>query len=557
VTPGAWWRAWPGRSRSLLARLGALSARPDRLAAVLFEQPGVGLVAIDRGGAIVRANAAMRALAGPAADLRAGAPVAALFAEGDRDAALAEIAFCLRGQPARPAVAIALAAGATVGVAALGLREADGRVGGALLRLSDLSAQRELEAQLAQAQKLQAVGQLAGGIAHDFNNLLTAVLGAAESAAGRGELPAELAEDLAQIRASARRGADLVRQLLAFGRQQTLQPRVLALNAVVSEISGLLRRLLGSRIRLDLELEEPGGQVRADPTQLDQVLVNLAVNARDAMPDGGRLLLRTGHLTLLRARGGGAEAVPPGRYVMVEVADSGCGIAPDILPRIFDPFFTTRRERGGTGLGLSTVHGIVRQSEGFLEVESRLGEGTTLRVFLPRTDDRAMSIPPPPPAPPPAPPPPPRAAAAGPVARGKILLVDDEAPVRRLAERALLAAGWSVVAVAGGEEAVRALDAAPGAWAALVTDIAMPGMDGVQVARAVRARTGQPGLPVLMMSGYAEAALRQSLAGEIRVAFLAKPYAPGELAASLASLLEAAGEMPANLSVANTHTTNI
>ena len=211
---------------------------------------------------------------------------------------------------------------------------------------NDITAQRRLEAQLTQSQKLQAVGQLAGGIAHDFNNLLTAVMGAADDALARKLPDQETVEDLEQIRGSAERGAALVRQLLAFGRQQTLQPRPVSINASVESVSGLLRRLLGSTIRLELQLEQPGRTVRVDPTQLDQVLVNLAVNARDAMAEGGQLTLRTGSITLYRPLVRGEETIPPGRYVMVEVQDTGVGIPPDVLPRIFDPFFTTRARAG-------------------------------------------------------------------------------------------------------------------------------------------------------------------------------------------------------------------
>ena len=310
----------------------------------------------------------------------------------------------------------------------------------------DISTEKRLEAQLAHSHKLQAVGQLAGGIAHDFNNLLTAMIGAADEVLQRPELAAEVMDDVRQIRASADRGAALVRQLLAFGRQQTLQPRVIAINDAITDISALLRRLLGSNVRLELELEEPGRMVRVDPTQLDQVLVNLAVNARDAMPNGGTLTLHSGHITLFRPLTRGQETIPPGRYVMIEVGDTGVGIPPDVLSRVFDPFFTTRRERGGSGLGLSTVHGIVRQSDGFLAVESEVGQGTRMRVYLPR-HEAADGVPSPSRATPPpvvvAPAPvAPVLVQPGPAALRTLLLVDDEMPVLRLAERALSRRGW-------------------------------------------------------------------------------------------------------------------
>ena len=347
------------------------------------------------------------------------------------------------------------AGAATVEISAVALREEDESVSGAILQLTDITIQRRLEAQLAQSQKLQAVGQLAGGIAHDFNNLLTAMTGAADDALARGLPDAETVEDLEQIRSSADRGAALVRQLLAFGRQQTLQPRPVSINAAVESVSGLLRRLLGSTIKLDLQLEDPGRTVRVDPTQLDQVLVNLAVNARDAMADGGQLTLRTGHIALYRALVRGEETIPPGRYVMIEVQDTGVGIPPDVLPRIFDPFFTTRRERGGSGLGLSTVHGIIRQSDGFLAVDSLVGKGTRIRIYLPRYDGDEVGIPT-------APAPSLERTAPAERVNGRatartVLLVDDEDGVRRLAVRALTKAGWAVLSAESGEAALALL----------------------------------------------------------------------------------------------------
>ncbi len=321
--------AWRDRGRRQ-PLLRQLAGRLEGLPAVLFEAAGAGMLAVDRAGRIVRANAVLHDMVGARADLSPGAPARLVFAAAEREQAMDEMRIALSGAPARPPFATRLEdarAGpeAAVSASVVGLR-ADGPIAGALLRLTDITLQRQLQAQLAQAQKLQAVGSLAGGIAHDFNNLLTAVLGAAEAIAGRGALDAETLEDAAQIRASAGRGAALVRQLLAFGRQQTLQPQVLAVNAVIGDLSGLLRRLLGRKIHLEVVLEQPGRRVRADPTQLDQVLVNLAVNARDAMPDGGTLTLQSGHLTVYRPLLGGVEVIPPGRYVMIEVRDTGGGI---------------------------------------------------------------------------------------------------------------------------------------------------------------------------------------------------------------------------------------
>ena len=543
------------RPRRQPALLRQLASPLTGLPALLFDATGTGLVVIDRAGRVVRANAVLRDMLGLLVDLSPGAPAALVFAAAERGQSWEEVRLALAGRPSRQSFATRLEdsrAGpdAAVSASVVPLREpatpgAEPPVVGALLRIVDITLQRQLQTQLAQAQKLQAVGSLAGGIAHDFNNLLTAVQGAAEAVAARPGLDADTAEDVAVIRASVGRGAALVRQLLAFGRQQTLQPQVLAVNDVVTDLSGLLRRLLGSAIRLEVELERPGRLVRADPTQLDQVLVNLAVNARDAMPDGGTLTLRSGHQTLYRPMPGGAEAIPPGRYVMIEVQDTGTGIPPDVLPRIFDPFFTTRRDQGGSGLGLSTVHGIVRQSGGFLDVDSTPGEGTRLRIYLPRHDGEPVAIPQ---APEPGFPAPAAPAPAEPMRRGIVLLVDDEEPVRRLAERALARQGWEVVSAECGEAALDRLAALPTAGpggappiAAIVTDMVMPGMDGAALVRCARALLGRPALPALLVSGYAEASLRDALAAEPGVAFLPKPYALKQLAERLAEIAAPVG----------------
>ncbi|MBN8890819.1 MAG: hypothetical protein BGP12_15660 [Rhodospirillales bacterium 70-18] len=552
-----------------------LAGAEDAVLRVLFEEASTGALIVDRAGRVVRANALLRKLLGEAGDLAVGASAERLFDRAGRDAAWEAVTALLAGRAPGPASFATRLAGAedapTVSVAMIPLREADHQVSGAILRFSDITLQKQLEAQLAQSQKLQAVGQLAGGIAHDFNNLLTAVIGAADSMAAHPGLDGEMREDVEQIRTSAARGAALVRQLLAFGRQQTLQPRVVAVNAAIADLSGLLRRLLGETIRLEMELEPPGRTVRVDPSQLDQVLVNLAVNARDAMKQGGTLTLRSGHITLFRPLVRGSETIAPGRYVMIEVADTGAGIPPEVLPRIFDPFFTTKREGGGHGLGLSTVHGIVRQSGGYLGVESEPGMGTRMRIYLPRWEE-AVAIPrrPRPAAAPLAVAPPSgsppesgrdsgrdsgresAASPAGPTAPrpfgqgvpGLVLLVEDEDAVRRLAERTLARHGWTVLAADSGEAALALLEALPGGQApplaAIVTDMVMPGMDGAALVRAVRQRLGTPALPAILVSGYAEETLRQDVDATATV-FLPKPYALKELAAKLAMVAGSGG----------------
>jgi two-component system cell cycle sensor histidine kinase/response regulator CckA len=295
----------------------------------------------------------------------------------------------------------------------------------------------------------------------------------------------------------------------------------------------LLHRLLGRRVRLSLSLEEPGRRVRIDPTQLDQVVMNLALNARDAMPEGGELRISTGHAIVLRPELIGQETLLPGRYALLEVADSGRGIPAEALPRIFEPFFTTRRDQGGTGLGLSTVHGIVRQSGGFIAVESRPGQGTTFRIWLPRHEG---------PADPPTEAVAPQVSstpAASPAARSApVLLVEDEAPLLKLAERALRRAGFEVVPTGSAEEALEMLEAGAPRPLALVSDVVMPGMDGLELAQLLRAK--EPELPVLLVSGYAETALGRDLAAE-RIRLLPKPYRLIDLVAELQAMLPIAG----------------
>ena len=523
-------RAWPWQlrrrptGRLLIDRL---AAPLDDMMHILVQESSVGIAIVDREGRLVRVNEALRRMVDRSCDLSPGRPARDIFCESVREALWDELLPALQARrPARTFVSMLRGKNGgseqTVEISAVALREADESVSGAVLQFTDISTQKRLEVQLAQSQKLQAVGQLAGGIAHDFNNLLTAIIGASDDLLDGGG-GGEAAEDLQLIRTSAERGAALVRQLLAFGRQQTLQPRALSINEAVEGLSVLLRRLLGGAVRLDLELEQPGCTVLVDPTQLDQVLVNLAVNARDAMPEGGQLTLRTGHITLFRALIRGEEAIPPGRYVMVEVQDTGCGIPPDVLPRIFDPFFTTRRERGGTGLGLSTVHGIIRQSDGFLAVDSLPGKGTRMRIYLPRHDGGGMAIPRPPSTVAVAEATVVAGAQAAPRAARTVLFVDDEDGVRRLAARAFSKQGWTVLSAESGEAALALLasDGAAESLSAIVSDVVMPGMDGSALVRAVRAV--RPGLPAVLASGYAEEAVRGELAAE-GISFLAKPY---------------------------------
>ncbi len=530
-------RAWLFPPRRRLDRLAAPRGQAAALLGVMFDLDTVALAVLDREGRILRASAGFRRLV---ADTGASLPASALalFAPAEREALGRDFAAALGGDldAARRRATLLGPTPRRVEIGCAPLREADGTVSGLALSLFDLSSIHGLEEEVSHVRKLQAVGLLAGGIAHDFNNLLTAIGGAAEAAAEEAASGAAIVE----IESAVARGAALVRQLLAFARQQTLQPEIVAVNDAVRSIAAMLMRLLGRNIVLTLELEEPGRHVRVDPSQLDQVLVNLAINARDAMPEGGRLTLASGHLTLLTQKTIGAETIPPGRYVTLTVADTGHGIAPEQLGRIFEPFFTTKRDAGGSGLGLATVHGIVRQSGGFLIVESAPGAGTRVHIHFPRVA-APLVVAPKAVAPEAVIPeavipeaPPVMAAPGREEDAATVLLVEDEAPVRRLAERALRRRGFAVRAADSAEAALALLE--DGTRPDLVvSDVMMPGMDGPALLATLRRRW--PDLPAILVSGYAAQGARRALAEEEAI-FLAKPYTLAALAEAVTQSLK-------------------
>jgi len=521
--------------RRLFGRAGPPALGLGEAFRLLFEAAPDGLALLDQAGRIIAANPALGRLARPALPMRPGLPAVRLLAPAARPL----LAERLAADP--PAATPLLAAPADPAAPedaewALTLERLPAMAGAALLlRVADRTAQRRADRQLAEGARLETVGRLAGGIGHDFNNLLAVILGSAGAMRTIGLAPPAAAE-LGHLADAAARGAGLVRQLLAFTRQQRLQPRVLGLNDAIGALAPLVKRLVGERIRVELGLEQPGRLVRIDPTQLDQIVLNLAANAREAMPGGGTLRIATGHAVVLRPEGEGPGAVPPGRYAVLEVSDTGCGIAPDALPRLFEPFFTTRPEQGGTGLGLATVQGIVAQSGGRIGVVSRLGEGSTFRIHLPRQDGAAdpvliagrtgAAVPIASTKP----------VQAGPPGLARILLVEDEAPLRRLAALVLRRAGHEVIEADCAEAALDLLAEAD-APDILVSDVAMPGMDGLELARQLRGRW--PGLPVLLLSGYAASTLGADLEAAA-IGFLGKPYAPAYLLASLVGMLSQA-----------------
>ena len=385
-----------------------------------------------------------------------------------------------------------------------------------------------LEAQLAQTLRLQAVGQLAGGIAHDFNNLLTAMIGFCDLLLMRHRPGDQSFADVMQIRQNANRAASLVRQLLAYSRQQTLQPRVISLSEVLAELAQLLRRLIGGAISLKLEHGRDTYPVLVDQGQVEQVVINLVVNARDAMPEGGTLTIRTFNASIAEPMPAIGETLPPGEYVRVDIADTGSGIPPEIIDRIFEPFFSTKPVGAGTGLGLATVYGIVRQSGGHVAIASELGKGTTFSIFLPRYAESAAAS---------------RRDGVEEDARdltgaGTVLLVEDEDAVRLFSARALRNKGYKVIEARSGEAALAIMGQDGEPIDLLITDVVMPEMDGPALVQEVRSR--RPDMKVIFISGYAEGALRQRSSDGNELYFLAKPFSLKQLATKVKDVLEEA-----------------
>lgn len=387
----------------------------------------------------------------------------------------------------------------------------------------DLSARRLLEEQFRQAQKIEAIGQLAGGVAHDFNNLLTVILGYADLLASKLPSDSRLQEEIGEILEAGQRAATLTRQLLAFSRKQVLEPVVLRLNDLAENLEKMLRRVIGEDVELVTRLDLSEGNVRADPGQLEQVIMNLAINARDAMPHGGKLTIETADVELDGAYAERHAVVPPGRYVMLALSDTGIGMDAKTQERIFEPFFTTKEKGKGTGLGLSTVYGIVKQSGGYIWVYSEPGKGTTFKVYLPRVEEIAAEGAP-------------RSAASFPaVGTETVLVVEDEPAIRSLSKRILEELGYRVLEAGSGKDALERVRREKGPIHLLLTDLVMPDMGGTELAS--RLQELHPDIRVLFMSGYTDdGVVRNGLLGEGR-AFLQKPFAPQTLARKVREVL--------------------
>ncbi len=497
-----------------------------------FRNAPMGVAVSEAAGAIVEANASFAvffALPGQTAGIR----LDGLVAESERDAVLALVARAAEGDVSHAPVEIHCTAPGAVRersaqlFASPFMPGADGEAR-AIVYAVDTSEQKALETQFAQSQKMQAIGQLAGGVAHDFNNLLQAIMGNCDLLLMRHPAGDPSFAEINEVRQNSVRAAGLVRQLLAFSRQQTLQPKVLDLSETLTELSHLLRRLVGERIALSVVHPPDLWQVKADEGQLSNAVMNLVVNARDAMPEGGKVTIRTSNVTFSEPQPIGTGFMPAGDYVRIEVADTGAGIPKENLTKIFEPFFTTKPVGHGTGLGLSTVYGVVKQTGGFITVDSELGQGAMFHVYLPRHIAAAEAAP--------------AAAEVAPArdvtGQDTILLVEDEDAVRNFAARALRLRGYTVLEASGGEAALDIVRERDGAIDLLITDVVMPSMDGPTLVRA--ARRLRPQMRIIFMSGYAEDAFRRNEEKAEDLHFLPKPFGLKQLANKVKDVLSGA-----------------
>ncbi|MBV9521942.1 MAG: PAS domain-containing protein [Alphaproteobacteria bacterium] len=499
-----------------------------------FANAPVGIALLDREGRLDEANRALGTLFDSSPKDVIGEKLIDFVSEEDRAPVAAKLAEVANGLalPAPVEVRLKGAREKTAAVFVSRLDVAQAGDGGLILHFIDATEQKNLEVQFAQSQKMQAVGQLAGGVAHDFNNLLTAMIGFCDLLLLRFRPGDPSFADIMQIKQNANRAANLVRQLLAFSRQQTLQPRVLNITDVLAELSHLLRRLIGENIELKMVHGRDLGLVKVDQGQLEQVIINLAVNARDAMLGGGSLTIRTSNISNSYPLRRSHEVMPPGEYVLIEVTDTGIGIPKENLARIFEPFFSTKEVGSGTGLGLSTVYGIVKQTGGFVFVDSAAGQGASFTIYLPRH----------------------QMTEAGAAARndlgegaaanrdltgaGTVLLVEDEDPVRLFSARALRNKGYRVIEAKSGEAALEVINRGNETIDLLITDVVMPRMDGPGLIREVRET--HPDMKVIFISGYTEDSFRMRLDSDTEIHFLPKPFSLKQLAGKVKEVLSEA-----------------
>ena len=490
-----------------------------------FANAPVGIALLDREGKFVEANATLGAFLGAEPSSLIGKTLPGFLAESERADIAEKLGVALRSGAVPGALALRLPGGKSASLVLT--RDSEG---GLILHFIDTTDQKKIEAQFTQSQKMQAVGQLAGGVAHDFNNLLTAMIGFCDLLLQQHGPGDRSFPDIMQIKQNANRAANLVRQLLAFSRQQTLQPRVLNISDALADLSHLLRRLIGENIALNVVHGRDLGLIKVDQGQLEQVIINLAVNARDAMNGGGTLTIKTDNVELAEPIRRGDELMPVGKYVVIGVGDTGCGIPKENLERIFEPFFSTKEIGAGTGLGLSTVYGIVKQTGGFVLVDSEVGKGATFSIYLPRHEGEE--------------------GAGTSVARadeatmpkdltgaGTVLLVEDEDPVRLFSSRALKNKGYKVIEAESAERALEILHDGADKIDLVITDVVMPKMDGPSLIKEVRELYPERALKVIFMSGYTEDNFRKRLGDDVDIHFLPKPFSLKQLAGKVKEVM--------------------
>jgi two-component system, cell cycle sensor histidine kinase and response regulator CckA len=519
----------------------------------LFDEAPVGIVLLDLQGNVTESNRAFLKLRGIHQDTVIGRPFSEQISKEDRGDVAAQLSKVVMGiLPASHLEVRMTAMGERELMASLyasRLEDDSGEVSGLVLHFIDTTEHKNLEIQFAQSQKMQAIGQLAGGVAHDFNNLLTAMIGFSDLLLSRHGPDDPSFSDIQQIKQNANRATNLVRQLLAFSRQQELEPVVLDITEALADLSNLLGRLIGENIELQIDHERDLWLVRVDQGQFDQVIINLAVNARDAMPGGGSVSIRTVNASVEQSVQRGHDVMKAGDYVLIEVADTGTGIAKENLSRIFEPFFSTKEVGAGTGLGLSTVYGIIHQTDGYIFADSAPGDGTTFTIYLPRHgggeevmieseptpsfkpdvgeitplfSPTLQSV---------------KNSEADLTGEGTLLLVEDEDAVRMFGARALKNKGYKVLEASNGEEALEVINNGSNQKIDLIiSDVVMPGMDGHTLVQLVRHE--MPDIKIVLMSGYSEEVFADHVERDPGIHFLTKPFSLKDLAGKVKDVMQ-------------------
>ena len=523
-------------------RRGREAVSDDRGWALYLEHAPIPTAILSATGVVQRVNEAFRKLLKPHFAENTEWRFLECLEESSKEKVAANFAEIIGGKELAGSLEVQLAGDeqeeTTLSLFVSRLEEGD-EVQGFILHMIDLTEQKNLEMRFVHSQKMQAVGQLAGGIAHDFNNLLTAMIGFCDLLLIRHPAGDQSFADIMQIKQNANRAANLVRQLLAFSRKQTLRPEVVSITDTLADLANLIRRLIGENIELKLQHGRDIWVVKVDQGQLEQVIINLAVNARDAMGKGGILGIRTENTVIDAAHPIAPDMISPaeddsivnGEYVIIEVSDTGHGITPEIMRKIFEPFFSTKEVGAGTGLGLSTVYGIVKQTGGYIYVQSKIGEGTRFCIFLKRCQESDMA----------GETPAPEASeseasnALDLTGAGTLLLVEDEAPVRIFSARALRNKGYKVLEADCADAALKLVEEHKGQLDAIVTDVVMPGMTGPAMVEIILKQ--YPDIKVIFMSGYAEDAFVKTYGSERSFNFLPKPFSLKQLAGKVKEIL--------------------